>query len=264
MPGPHPETAARQGQHPPAWRLEQLAFEPDAAPPEAAVHRATCPACGAAVAGLRSERDAFLAARPTRPFVAAVVERATRPAAADAGRWWPGRWLLVAGAAAAAALLTVGRAPAPEEGAVRFKGDGGPSLTLFVSRGGGPARPLEAGAALHPGDVVRFGVVTPRPGHVLVASIDERGRYARYHPAAEGADAPVDGREALQVLPGSVELDGSLGREWIVLVVSPRPLDERRVEEALGRAFRERAGDRLGPVALDAEVRVVAVAKVPP
>ncbi|MBL0278640.1 MAG: hypothetical protein IPQ24_21665 [Anaeromyxobacter sp.] len=69
---------------------------------------------------------------------------------------------------------------------------------------------------------------------------------------------------ALQLLPGSIVLDETTGREWIVLLLAERRLDEPAVREALLSAWRARAGDRLGPIGLDAEVDVVPITKAAP
>ncbi|HEU4382145.1 MAG TPA: hypothetical protein VFR85_01480 [Anaeromyxobacteraceae bacterium] len=264
MPVPDRDREARREGHLPAWLLERMAFEPEATPAGDGHHQhhQACESCRATVEALRRERDAFLASRPARPFLAGLAAAETpsvpeRPASRSAWRWLFTGGLAAAGAAAVAIALW----PAPGN-EIRFKGEA--TFTLFVSRGGEAARPLETGETLRPGDLLRFGVVSPTPAHALVASIDEGGRVSRYHPPTGSGGAPVEGRAQLQVLPGSVELDETVGREWIVLVLSPGPLDGRRVEEALRKAWRERTGDRLGPVALEAQVRVVAVTKVRP
>jgi len=164
----------------------------------------------------------------------------------------------MATAAAVVAVLGV-RLGARDE--VRFKGDPGAALVLFVGRDGAAARPLEPAEALRPGDVLRFGVVSSRAAHVFVASVDEEGRFSRYYPAAGGLSAPLEGRDSLQVLPGSVVLDDTTGREWIVLVVAAAPIAEGRVEEALRRAHRDRSGGELGRVDLEGTAVVVPVRK---
>lgn len=261
MPGPGPEYQPRESGHLPAWLVERLAFEPEAAAAEGG-HVQGCERCRAAVDDLRRERDAFLAARPARPFLAGVAARSPLASGRSSARFTPWRWLVAGGLAAAGAAVAAGLWLDGERG-VSFKGEP-VAFTVFLSRGGEPARPLEPGMPLRPGDVLRFGMVSPRAGHVQVASIDEAGRFSRYYPPSGSGSVPVEGREYLQLLPGSVALDETVGREWIALVVSPSPLETGRVEEALRKAWRGRAGDRLGPVALEAQVRVVAVAKVRP
>ncbi len=263
-PSPSPDAGARSREHLPAWMIERFAFEPNAVPADSVRHLGGCARCRASADRLRVERTAFLEARPAATFVAAVALRAE---AHDARRWrgWsPRRWLLATGflAASAATLLVGLRIGSREE--VRFKGDVGATFVLFVGRGGGAARPVDSSESLRPGDVLRFGVVSLRSGHAFVASIDEAERFSRYYPAVGERGVPLDGREDLQILPGSVVLDESAGREWIVLVISSTPLDEGRIEEALRRAYRERRGDRLGRVALDADVVTVPVRKVRP
>jgi hypothetical protein len=139
------------------------------------------------------------------------------------------------------------------------------ALRIFVAHHDGQvARPIEPGTVLRPGDLLRFGVVAPGARYAFVASVDEAGRFSRYYPAGATASAPLDGGGALQLLPGSVELDETTGREWIVLLASPKPLQEEEVREALLLAWRARQGDRLGPLGLGAEVVVVPVTKVAP
>jgi hypothetical protein len=264
-PSPSPEAGARPREHLPAWMIERLAFEPEAAPPGSAGHLEGCARCRTAADRLRAERGAFLDARPTAPFVAGVVLRAEREdGAARARRWSPRRWFLATGilAAASAATLLIGvRRGSRDE--VRFKGEAGATFVVFVGRGGRAARPLDPAESLRPGDVLRFGVVSPRSAHAFVASIDEGARFSRYYPGGDRS-APLDGREYLQILPGSVVLDDTVGREWIVLVVSAKPIEARRIEDVLRRAYRERSGGELGRVDLDAEVVAVTVTKVRP
>jgi hypothetical protein len=250
---------ARAREHPPERILERLAFEPEAGLADAVAHLAGCAACSGAVERLLAERERFLALRPSRPFAARVLEV---EAAKGLRRL---RWTRIApwglGAAAAAAVAVLWIAPRGGAGQFSFKGAPPPALVLFASPGQGPARPLDPGATLHPGDIVRFGVRTTRPAHVLVASVDAEGRFTLYHPQAEDRSARVDGREPLHVLAGSVALDETLGREWFVLLLSEDPLSRAAVEPALLRAWRERSGETLGPIVLAAEAHVLLAVK---
>ncbi len=264
------EAMTPQGAHPREFELEQLAFEPEQAGAGVRSHVEGCAHCQATVAELTGDRQAFVAARPARPFVAAVVQRAEREAEASPARprWLQAllqpRWLLVPAAAAALVLVVaLPRRPTPEEDRVRFKG-GGAALRLFLARGTAEARPLDPGVTLRPGDLLRFGVLAGQGRHALVASVDEAGRYSRYSPAGPAGAEPLPRGGDLQLLPGSIELDETLGKEWIVLLLSVRPLDEAAVREALLSAWRARQGDRLGPLGLEAEVDVVAITKARP
>src|SRR5512143_811398 len=106
MSGPDPDRAARRDGHLPAWLVERLAFEPEAAPSADGHHR-SCPSCRDAIEQLRREREAFLSARPARPFVAAVAARTPPRASGDLSGRSPWRWLLAGGLAAAGAAAVV-------------------------------------------------------------------------------------------------------------------------------------------------------------
>jgi hypothetical protein len=261
------ESAPAPGGHPREFLLEQLAFEPEAADPGVRAHVEGCDACRAVVAGLDGGRQAFVAARPARPFMAGVVERAEDEARSARPGWLVAllnpRWLLVPAAAGAAALILVlavtNRAPVGDE-RIHFKG-GGATLRLFYARGTAVARPLDPGVSLRPGDLLRFGVISAKGRFAAVASVDEAGRFSRYYPAGGVGAGPLQSGGDLQLLPGSIELDETTGREWIVLLLSERPLDEARVREALLTAWRARQGDRLGSLGLEAEADVVPVDK---
>jgi hypothetical protein len=252
--------------HPPAWILERVAFEPEAVDAEARRHSETCASCRLAVAQLTEARSQFLAGRPARPFLALVRERSSHDPGRATRSWPPHfgstRWLLVPAAAAVAVLLVLVLPPRLSwREAVHMKG-GGVALRIFAAREGQVAHPIEPGTALRPGDLLRFGVVAPGARNAFVASVDEVGRFSRYYPAGGTAGAALDGSGGLQLLPGSVELDDTTGREWIVLLVSQDVLDEDEVREALLLAWRERQGDRLGHLALAADAVIVPVNKV--
>jgi hypothetical protein len=150
----------------------------------------------------------------------------------------------------------------PAEEATHFKG-GGAALRLYYARGTAEARPLDPGLELRPGDILRFGVVGAKGRHAFVASVDERGSFSRYYPPDAGG-GPLPAGGDLQLLPGSVVLDETVGREWIVLLLSGRPLEEARVREALLEAWRTRQADHLGALRLDAATDVVPVTKAGP
>jgi hypothetical protein len=260
MASSHAEQRGWRAGHPVPRLLELVAFEAEAAGPEAVAHGEGCDRCRAEVAALRAERERFLALRPARPFVARVVERSAQERPRRWGWSFAPRLAFAAGAAALLALVTLGPAGGP---GVSFKGAPASALSLYASRGGEPARPLGPGQPLHPGDLLRFGVRTSRGAYALVAGLDAEGRVSRYFPQAAGPGDRLEGREAVQLLPGSVILDETLGREWIVLLLSAERLPDAAVEEALGRAWRGRQGEALGPLGLDAEVHPLAVTKVP-
>jgi hypothetical protein len=261
MPSSSLERSGWRGLHPPRRLLELVAFEPTAAIGEVLAHAEGCQHCRDVVATLQEERRRFLAERPARPFVARVVERVEAQARPRLPWLTRARLVLATGlAAAAAAVLLVPGGPGP----VLFKGGGGASLSLYASRGGGPARPHDPRQPLHPGDLLRFGVSGPRGGYVAIFGVDADGRTTRYFPGVAGADDRLSGREAVQLLSGSTALDGSLGREWIVLLVARERLAADQVAASLRQAWLARRGQALSPAGLDAAVQVLAIEKVQP
>ena len=234
---------------PATLELEEFAFAEPHERESMAVHGhlSRCARCQAEVEQLERERVRFLLALPPATFMAQVRTRAERaPAPLARARPSPRKlgWLGAALAAAAVALLTMLPAePAAENPAmVSLRGTQALELAVFVSRAGGPALPLAPDEQLVQGDVLRFAARTPRRGHVHVVNVDDRGRVTLYLPQMPGADLSVEASERLTPLPGSIRLDGFVGRELVALVVSDAPLAAQAVVQAFTRAYAESGG----------------------
>ncbi|MCA1827385.1 MAG: DUF4384 domain-containing protein [Myxococcales bacterium] len=134
---------------------------------------------------------------------------------------WP---RVVAGlsvAAAASVLLVLW----PSSG-VRTKGDGGPSLGMYV-RHLALVRRVGPGEAVAAGDAIRFAVTMSEPKYVAILSVDPRGKASVYVPPSEvraGSDVP---------LPIATRLDATAGEERIVGVFCERPFDAEALRAAL-------------------------------
>lgn len=138
-------------------------------------------------------------------------------------------------AAAAIVLLFLAR---PDDPDVRLKG--GVALSVYRQRDPA-AESLLPHARVRPGDVLRFGVKTPRAGFAAVASIDGAGVVTIYAPPGPELEAIAAGKE--QILDGTVELDATLGTERLIALVCKDKLRTGEVRDAIARARIAGKGD---------------------
>jgi hypothetical protein len=199
------------------WRFGELATSEQER--QLIEHVARCPEC--------QSRQAELAApeqlRPSTEEIwarAAGADRPRRP------RWQARLWQGTAVAVvAAAAVFFVSRGKAPD---VLPKGVAW-QLGVIAKAHDGRVRHVDPGAALSPGDKLRFEVATSRPqGHVALVMLDSAGKVSRLAPLGTGTLPVPSGKRVL--LEEAVVPDGVLGPERIVLVGCDRPL---RVEEVV-------------------------------
>jgi hypothetical protein len=205
--------------HPSSFTLDLHALEALPADQVATLraHLAECGRCQALVDRDEGER---------RRFSAEVFPRRVALLRARRRRAW---LVLVAPALAIAAVALLWARPRPPEVALK----GGPALFAYA-RHEGRISAVRDGAALHPGDEVRFAVLPGEYGQVMVASIDSAGRASVYFPFDGAASGEIAGGGRAE-LPGSVVLDGTLGPERLFALFSRRPLPSRAVAEALRR-----------------------------
>jgi hypothetical protein len=145
-------------------------------------------------------------------------------------------WLALAAAAVAdAATVMLVRAHArthPRAFSTQSKGD--VDLLVFARKSGHIEMLDRFNRGVRPGDDVRF-VLTGTPegqGYVLVASVDGAGKPNVYFPFDGDKSAPLPGPGRWEV-PGSIELDDTLGPERVFAFFSPRQLDAGEVKTAL-------------------------------
>jgi hypothetical protein len=145
-------------------------------------------------------------------------------------------WIALAAAAVAdVAAVVLVRAHArehPRVSSARSKGD--IDLLVFARKSGRVEMLDRFNRGVRPGDDVRF-VLTGTPegqGYVLVASVDGAGKPNVYFPFDGDESAPLPGPGRWEV-PGSIELDDTLGPERVFAFFSPRPLDAAEVRTAL-------------------------------
>ena len=138
------------------------------------------------------------------------------------------------------AVARVHRRSATRTVAAQSKGDFG--LLVFARKAGRIEMLDRFNRAVRPGDEVRFVLTGTPEGHayVLVGSVDGSGRPNVYFPFEGTKSVPLPGPGRWEV-PGSIELDDTLGPERVFVFFSPQPLEVTEVREALSTLGRRGA-----------------------
>lgn len=186
-------------------------------------HLRQCALCESRRAALQADRLALLARRPAlRRRVGGVLR---------SGRAWLAGALASAAVAAAVAVVATRTLPPPS---VRTKG--GMGLDLFVKRSDGRVDALLPEAPVSPGDALRFRVSSDgASGLVALVGVDAGGTVQSYDPTPGlyPALSPGEGR----LLDGSIVLDGSVGREWVLAFLCPDAKRAATVVDEVRRAL---------------------------
>ncbi|MBX7100273.1 MAG: DUF4384 domain-containing protein [Myxococcaceae bacterium] len=215
--------------------LHLAALKPDQAA-VAQKHLEGCAACRGRWDELVSDSQKF--AQYVYPrTVGEVTSRLVNTSLIDRLRLWGfGRMLVpavgVAAAAAIAGVVVLGNRapvnPAVDDGYVGIKG--APTFKVVAQRVSGGQLEVKNDTVLHPGDRVRFVAQPAGARFLLVVGKDSRGSLNVYH--------PLDGQKSAEVkageLPGSFELDDSVGTEQLWAVYSAEALEAQAVKSALG------------------------------
>jgi hypothetical protein len=181
----------------------------------AQAHIAACPRCAQDLAELRSSRGKFEAEIFARTLPSLEKKRSRR-------RWY---WILGAPALAAAAATAVVLVPrATDEGGPDVIAKGGPVCEVFARRQD-RVFAVQDGAALAPGDEIRFVVQPAGYQHVMVASVDAAAVASVYAPFGARSSLRLASATDRAELPGSVRLDSTPGPERIYCLFSRRPID---------------------------------------
>lgn len=188
---------------------------------------------------------------------------------------WP-KILIPAAALAVLAAVVVPRllSPPPEQAAYRgFKG----TLALqLVAKRGERQFVVADQHKLCPGDALRFTLTAAgESNHLVVFSLDQAGTLSSFYPneatppallAPGGKTIALEG-QGRHVLPGSIILDDSLGREVIFLLAAPRPFEpgplQKRVKSVFSRDPRAAAALGADKLGFSGVVRVVTILKAP-
>ncbi len=176
---------------------------------QAVDHLGACARCAGDLAVLRESRSRFEAHVFARTLPAVEQRRSRR-------RWV--RFLSPAVLVGALGLVFLAR-PAPD-----LTAKGGPACEVFAKREG-RIFAVKDGAALAPGDEIRFVVRPAGFRHVLVASVDAAAVATVYAPYGAKQSLKLGSGTDRAELPGSVRLDTTPGPERLYCLFSQRPID---------------------------------------
>ena len=208
--------------------IDQYLLEPLDGKDTAAIedHLVDCPPCDERVAEVKAQ-DTMSA-----PLPAAVISLAD---ARDRRiRWAAVGTLLAAAAALVLMVKPSGQTPPPVDGpgldGLRTKGS---TFEMEVVRKG--ARPLAAGAVIHPGDRVGFRVMNRTPGYILIINLDASGAIFPAYPPGSTEAAHHKATEELRPLEAAISFDDALGTEQVIGLFCPHPFgrDDLVVEAGL-------------------------------
>jgi hypothetical protein len=124
------------------------------------------------------------------------------------------------GLAAAAAIFVAFLLLQKEPPETTLKG-GGLGLKIYRERAGKTSE-VGSGAALFPKDRLRFEVDLPKKSQVMIIGVEETGEVYRCFPSASDASVELAAGPH-QLLPDAIELDDSIGQEWVHLVACGSP-----------------------------------------
>jgi hypothetical protein len=128
-------------------------------------------------------------------------------------------WIGVFAAAAAAVLvISLPKIDPNEDTTPKGKGL---SLRVYRERQGSVEKAL-VGEPFQKDDRLRFEVDLPKPGHVMIVGVEERGDKYRCFPNRGDDSAALPAGER-QLLPDTIQLDESVGQETLHLLLCPEP-----------------------------------------
>jgi hypothetical protein len=223
----------------------------------ARVHLAACAPCTNVQAQLAQDRSSFLAEANLRTLAADALARAEK-SGLNQRPWWrrlvPALSLATAVGALALAAPSLLRHEEPRLGA--RKGAGGVSLYVLhtepgatVSAGGtGAQGALHMGEVLHPGDRIRLALSpdSKKETHAIVLAREEAGAISIYHPAGDAAEPLAANPAGETLLPGAIELDGTVGKETLVALFCRKSVPVADAVAALKRSPSDLSEEALG------------------
>jgi len=211
------------------WRFGELAASPD----EAAIvaHVANCPGCRVRQAELTTEAQPPFATDAI--WAKATAQEPTR----RTWRWRSLSWPSAALTTALAVFLVMSRSHEPD-----IVTKGAWQLGVIAKGRDGHITHLDPGAALSPGDRLRFEVATGwAKASVALVMLDSAGKVSRLAPVGDRALSIAGGKRVL--LDEAVQLDSTLGPERIVLVGCSGVLEVSDIVASAERALAAAGGD---------------------
>jgi hypothetical protein len=215
------------------WRFGELAASPDEV--RIVAHVTDCPLC--------RDRHAALAKAEQLPLGSdntdAIWSQATAPKAPRSpSRWralvWPSAALATV---ALSVVLIASRTRQPD---IITKGSW--QLGVIAKGRDGRIARVDPGAALSPGDRLRFEVATGWPhASIALVMLDSAGKVSRLAPTVDRSLSIAGGKRVL--LDEAVQLDSTLGPERIVLVGCSGSLEVPDVVASAERALAAADGD---------------------
>ena len=206
-------------------------------------HTSECAPCRSKLRSLQEEQRQFEHDIPFERF-AGGVERAARVPRVRPPRVWAlsSAFALAAAAAVVVMVWPFGKPAEILHGRNQIKG-GDSALMRIASAAGDDQRSLQPteSTALRPGERLRLGYATSRPGFLSAVSLDDRGEISALYPEGGGSLA-VTATNGTTYLPDSLELIGA-GRERIFLFLADRPLDAQTVAQVVRQAHALAKGD---------------------
>ena len=194
-------------------------------------HLETCAQCTAQWATLQEDKARF--EQFVMPRTLPKIEAALVPV--PWAQQLLARWKMLIPVASLAGVVAIAlgvmaQPSAPEPAAyVGIKGAAVPTVQVVAQRPSVGQFPVKAGTALKPQDRIRFVVEPATANYLLIASQDAAGVFTVYHPFGGSQSTKATTGE----LPGSVELDATVGPETLVAVFSLAPVTAQTVKTAL-------------------------------
>ena len=115
-------------------------------------------------------------------------------------------------------IVTIFPSQGPNE---RLKGDS-LALSFIVQRNGEISQPFNV-KRLHALDRIQFRLTAPVGGYVHLVAIDQQGNVSVYFPHPEAQPMAFAGGSG-RLLPGSIILDDTLGKERVFALVCEKPI----------------------------------------
>lgn len=102
---------------------------------------------------------------------------------------------------------------------------------------------VRPGQVLHPGDFVQFRYSAPRPLHIMIVSLNNKGEVFAFHPfQGKRSSKMTPGEQRSIPTKGSFELDDYLGPERFFIVISRRSFPFSLVKKILTHAYKVSKG----------------------